>query len=384
MNNKSQSNICAPLVSIIVPNYNHYDYLEQRLQSIAKQTYSNLEIILLDDASSDNSVSRLEEFSLSEARVKTFIKNSENSGSAFAQWIKGFEQASGKYLWIAESDDFSDLHFIECLVEQLEQQPKAALAYCHSNWIDAESNPLGLMDIHVPYFEENYWLTDFCLNGDEVNRNLMPYRNVVRNASSALFRVTSFKAALKDFSPSGRIDDWLFYVLLLKGNVLCFVNRELNFCRLHSGNFSRSLTSNNYNKNSRERINVLRHILALYPESAGSVHNALAILWKNRFKYKAVDNLLGQHQEMGSYALYGFNDLSKYFISRCYTQAEVIFDKKIASSKYNGIPLSHLTATALQQLDTVIIMSIFYRKQMEVMLQNLGYSGRVVSLEKHQ
>ncbi|WP_133469223.1 glycosyltransferase family 2 protein [Paraglaciecola marina] len=381
MNNKSQSNTCVPLVSVIVPNYNHYDYLEQRLQSIAKQTYSNLEIILLDDASSDKSVSRLEEFSLSDARVKTFIKNSDNSGSAFVQWIKGVEQASGKYLWIAESDDCSDLHFIECLVEQLEQQPKAALAYCHSNWIDAESNPLGLMDIHVPYFKENYWLTDFCLDGDEVNRNLMPYRNVVRNASSALFRITPFKAALKGVSPSGRIDDWLFYVLLLKGNILCFVNRELNFCRLHSGNFSRSLTSQSYVSNIKQRIGVFRKIIAEYPDGVNSVEPALKILWRNRFKYKSVDTLITRHQSFGTYALYGFNDLSKYFISRCTSKPLVIFDKKIIDSSYSGTSLSRVDDFDLVQLDTVIVMSIYYQVQMRKILQSLGFKGRVLCLE---
>jgi glycosyltransferase involved in cell wall biosynthesis len=140
------------LVSVVVPNYNHIKYLGQRLKSIAEQTYRNLEIILLDDASSDNSLSVLDDFVKSESRVKTLIKNTQNSGGAFSQWMKGVEQVTGKYLWIAETDDFSDLRFVETLVNKLEQNENAAVAYCHSNWIDSEGCRLGLMDIHAPYF----------------------------------------------------------------------------------------------------------------------------------------------------------------------------------------------------------------------------------------
>lgn len=369
------------LVSVVVPNYNHIKYLGQRLKSIAEQTYRNLEIILLDDASSDNSLSVLEDFVESESRVKTLIKNTQNSGGAFGQWMKGVEQVTGKYLWIAETDDFSDLRFVETLVNKLEQNEKAAVAYCHSNWIDSEGCLLGLMDIHAPYFKKNYWQSDFCIDGDEVNRNLMPYRNVIRNASSALFRTSEFKDALEGFTPSGRIDDWLFYVLLLKGNMLCFSDAELNFCRLHAANFSRSLTSQSYIKNSRERINVLRKITALYPEQKHCVSDALKILWRNRYKYKAVDNLLLKHKKMGSYGLYGFNDLSKYFVSRCINKPKVIFDKKVVNSSYTGIPMSQIDSSYLSQLDTVVVTSIFYRTQMTETLKNMSYAGQVVYLE---
>lgn len=371
----------SALISVIVPNYNHLEYLEQRLESIAQQTYSNLEIILLDDASSDNSLSILQAFAEAEPRVKTLIENSRNSGGAFSQWIKGVEQASGEYLWIAETDDVSDLKFIETLVAKLEQNPQAAVAYCHSNWIDSEGCPLGLMDIHVPYFKKNHWQADFCLDGDEVNRDLMPYRNVIRNASSALFRTNTFKATLTGFTPSGRIDDWLFYVQLLKGNKLCFSNAQLNFCRLHGANFSRSLTSQSYSKNCRERINVLRQIVTLYPKQATSVEDALKILWKNRFKYKAVDSLLSQEHKMHTYGLYGFNDLSKYFVSRCTAMPKVIFDKKVTNSSYTGIPMSQVNSASLAQLDTVVVMSIFYRQQIIKVLQELGYQGKIMHLE---
>ncbi|MBU3002092.1 glycosyltransferase family 2 protein [Paraglaciecola arctica] len=369
------------LVSVIVPNYNHLGFLPKRLQTIAQQTYPHLEIILLDDASSDGSAAVLEAFAQSEPRVTKFIRNAHNSGGAFQQWIKGARQAKGKYLWIAETDDFSELSFVETLVARLENNPDACLAYCHSTWVDREANSLGVMDIHLPYFEQNYWQQDGCLDGDEINRNFMPFRNVLRNASSAIFRLSSFNQALRHFEPSGPIDDWLFYVQLIKGHQLCFVAQELNYCGLHEANFSRSLTSQSYFKNSRQRLKLMRKILALYPQQSHNVHAALKVLWGNRFKYKAVDKLIDSHTDMGRYGLYGFNDLSKYFVSRCNKKPHVILDKKVVDSSYTSIPLSKVDPSSLFQLDTVIIMSIFYRTQMVKVLKSYNYAGNVVFLD---
>jgi cellulose synthase/poly-beta-1,6-N-acetylglucosamine synthase-like glycosyltransferase len=71
-----------PLVSVIVPNYNHEKYLPERLRSITEQAYQNTEIILLDDASNDSSPAILQKFSSEESRAR-FLPNSQNSGSTF-------------------------------------------------------------------------------------------------------------------------------------------------------------------------------------------------------------------------------------------------------------------------------------------------------------
>jgi glycosyltransferase involved in cell wall biosynthesis len=372
------------LVSVIVPNYNHQRFLAKRLKTIAAQTYPHLEIILLDDASSDASVPVLEAFAQSEPRVTKFIRNKHNSGGAFHQWIKGARQAKGKYLWIAETDDFSDLHFVETLVATLEKNNHATLAYCHSTWVDSDANSLGLMDIHLPYFKQNYWDKDGCFDGDEINRHFMPFRNVIRNASSAIFRLSSFKQALRHFEPSGPIDDWLFYVQLIKGQKLCFVAQTLNYCGLHEANFSRSLTSQSYFKNSKQRLNLMRKILALYTGQSHSVYDALKILWDNRFKYKDVDRLSDCHKDMGRYGLYGFNDLAKYFVSRSEFKPKVIFDQKVLDSSYSGIPFSQLNSTDLAHLDTVVIMSIYYQKPMRQALLDMGFNGQVYVLKPNK
>ena len=106
----------APKVSIIVPSYNHASYLRERLESIYRQTYWNIEVILLDDCSSDGSVEILQEFAqrFSDRTICHF--NDTNSGGVFHQWKKGLELASGELVWIAESDDACSENFLAELV----------------------------------------------------------------------------------------------------------------------------------------------------------------------------------------------------------------------------------------------------------------------------
>ena len=75
------------LVSIILPNYNHAPYLQERLDSIFGQTHQNFEVIILDDASTDESLSILKPYQ-AHPKVSHFVLNKKNSGSPFKQWKK--------------------------------------------------------------------------------------------------------------------------------------------------------------------------------------------------------------------------------------------------------------------------------------------------------
>ena len=107
----------VPKVSVIVPNYNYANFLEQRLNSIVQQTFRDFEIIFLDDASSDASVALVQEkFS---TVIGTMDINPVNTGNPFVQWNRGVRQSRGKYIWIAEADDFCNPTFLEKMVDAL-------------------------------------------------------------------------------------------------------------------------------------------------------------------------------------------------------------------------------------------------------------------------
>lgn len=109
----------SPLVSIIVPNYNHAAFLSERLRSILSQTFQNFELIVLDDASTDDSLAVIRE-QLQDHPHLVFC-NATNSGQPCSQWLSGIKKASGRYIWIAESDDSCSPKFLERMVSHLEQ-----------------------------------------------------------------------------------------------------------------------------------------------------------------------------------------------------------------------------------------------------------------------
>jgi glycosyltransferase involved in cell wall biosynthesis len=120
----------VPKVSVIIPNYNHAPFLQRRIESVLNQTYRDFEIIYLDDASTDHSGEIFAAFA-DDQRIRAVL-NTTNTGIPGKQWNKGVLEARGDYVWIAESDDYADEHFLERLVSRLDEYPTAGLAYCQS------------------------------------------------------------------------------------------------------------------------------------------------------------------------------------------------------------------------------------------------------------
>jgi hypothetical protein len=104
-------------ISVAVPSYNYARFLRSRLASIFTQTYPVCEVMLLDDASTDDSVAVAQATAAEWGRDLRLVRNATNSGSVFEQWRRAAELARGDFLWIAEADDSSDPQFLEKLAE---------------------------------------------------------------------------------------------------------------------------------------------------------------------------------------------------------------------------------------------------------------------------
>lgn len=105
------------IVSVIVPVYNVENYIHRCLASICSQTYSALEILIVDDGSPDNSIDICEEFRKKDGRIKIFRK--KNGGLASARNV-GLEMASGNYIMCVDSDDWIESNMVEVMVNDLE------------------------------------------------------------------------------------------------------------------------------------------------------------------------------------------------------------------------------------------------------------------------
>lgn len=107
-------------VSIIIPVYNAEEYLDKCILSLLNQTYKDIEIILIDDKSKDDSLNIIEQYKeLFSDKIKV-IKNEKNSGAA-ASRNKGLAVATGEYITFIDSDDYLDLDAIEQMVKRLEE-----------------------------------------------------------------------------------------------------------------------------------------------------------------------------------------------------------------------------------------------------------------------
>lgn len=139
-----ENSMWTPLISVIVPVYNIEKYLERCVNSIREQTYTNLEILLVDDGSTDSSGTICDKFAEEDSRVRVFHK--ENGGSSSARNL-GIAEAKGEYLGFVDSDDYISANMYELLVGAIHEF-QAEVAQVGRDEIDEEGKRLP--DICVP------------------------------------------------------------------------------------------------------------------------------------------------------------------------------------------------------------------------------------------
>ncbi|MDT0686863.1 glycosyltransferase family A protein [Autumnicola psychrophila] len=222
------------LVSIIVPNYNHSQFLKLRLRSVFNQTYQNFEVILLDDSSSDGSMDILLDYR-SHPKVSHCIFNEDNSGSTFKQWSKGIGLAKGEFVWIAESDDYCEVTFLEKLLKLHSADSGIALSFCQSHRMNADGKVTGNWITHTSKYEENIFRGNFKMNGSEFIEKYLIHKNVIPNVSAVLFKKEELiKITPLVFNPFMKYNaDWVYYVQLLCNSKVAFLAETLNFFRYH-------------------------------------------------------------------------------------------------------------------------------------------------------
>jgi glycosyltransferase involved in cell wall biosynthesis len=227
-----------PRVSVVVPNYNYARYLELRLASIAGQTWPVAEIIVLDDASSDDSLAVLQTLRSGLDPEPRVVVNAHNSGSVFRQWRKGVELATGDYVWIAEADDLAQPAFLETLLAVMHCRADVVMAYSESEAIDLDGHTA--MPDYRSYTGElsaQKWSAAYTATGvDEVTQALA-VKNTIPNVSAVLFRREPLLAVLREHEDEicgYRIaGDWVAYLHLLARGGIHYQPASLNRHRRH-------------------------------------------------------------------------------------------------------------------------------------------------------
>ncbi len=244
-----------PLVSIIVPNYNHAAYLVQRLDSIFDQSYRNFEVILLDDASSDGSQQILRDYHSRYPEQSRLVINEQNSGSPFQQWRRGLELANGELVWIAESDDFCDPDFLGKLIPNF-ANPAMMLAFCRIRFVDESgSQDVWSMQHYLPELEASIWDESLVSSAHKLTLKIWNRRNLIPNVSASIFRNCQSMRLLQEqqWLNMKICGDWLFYLHVARGGLVGYTPETSSYYRQHPQNTSVSL--------HRQRLYLEEHLI---------------------------------------------------------------------------------------------------------------------------
>lgn len=140
-----QDNKNIPLVTIYLVNYNYSSFLANSIDSVINQTYQNLEFIIIDDGSTDNSKEIILEYKKKYPNIINIFQ--ENKGLNITNNI-ALKKAKGKYIMRLDADDWLDEHAIELLVNMLERNKDAGLIFPDYYEVDTEGNFLQLIRRH--------------------------------------------------------------------------------------------------------------------------------------------------------------------------------------------------------------------------------------------
>lgn len=152
------------LVSIIIPAYNCEKYISKCINSVVNQTYKNIEIIIIDDGSKDNTLEICSNFSKKNKKIKVFSK--ENGGVSSARNL-GLSKAKGEFINFIDSDDYVEINYIEKLVENL-LNTNSDISVC--GFVDEDLEGISLhysenksnFSYGVKDFKEDYFIPYVC------------------------------------------------------------------------------------------------------------------------------------------------------------------------------------------------------------------------------
>ncbi len=266
-----------PFVSVIIPNFNHAPYLQQRIETVFSQSYNNFEIILLDDCSTDNSHEIIEQY-YGDERFSYIIVNENNSGSAFKQWVKGIALSKGKYIWIAESDDWCEPTFLETIMSGIVSNNNCVLGYCQSYYVHHHNN--------IIWQTSHKSLADF-IAGDTFISNYMLSGTAIYNASMAVWKKDVFEKISKDFLQYQLCGDWLFWIEICRHGDVFVSGKILNYFRKHRDNIS-----NKGIANGDSFIEELNMFTSLYKKGSISGEDFFKSLKSEYIHFKAEEKKL--------------------------------------------------------------------------------------------
>ncbi|QOG03786.1 glycosyltransferase [Flavobacterium sp. MDT1-60] len=223
-------NLNKPLVSIVFTSYNHVEYLKQALDSLINQTYSNLEIIIIDDCSTDGSQEILKQYEhITNIDLKLQTKN---SGSYVKASNYGASFAKGEYILFAQCDDFAEPHQIELLMKEFEKNPSVGVVFSKSNLVD-EKGIVFTNDFVGREKSFKVAVTKTGLISRIKMKEFLSFSCVIPNLSAALVKRELFERVNGLSDRYLVVADWEFWLDMTEISDFYYVSEPLNYFRQH-------------------------------------------------------------------------------------------------------------------------------------------------------
>ena len=252
-------------VSVIIPNYNYSLYLYQRIYSILSQNYKIYELIILDDASTDNSrvlIDEIVDILKPYMNIKK-IYNKKNSGRAFIQWQKGFDEAKGDYVWIAEADDYCNKKFLKTVINPIKKNKEVVISYCDTKFVNSNGNiMLNTISKEIDIQKSKHFDKNYIIDGKE-EFNKYTYLNcTIANVSGAIIKKMDYSKEFALAINYKQAGDWIFYASIMQNGYIAYNKNSLNYYRVHDKNVS-TITKKN------DHLNEIKSIHSYYRNKYG-------------------------------------------------------------------------------------------------------------------
>lgn len=238
----------VPLVSVMISTHNRVDYLREAVGSVLAQTFTDFELIVCDDASSDETPLLCRELEQQDGRVRT-LRHEQNVGMV-ENWNSGLQASRGYYFCKLDDDNRYLETFLEKTVKALQETPDAAFAFTDEWFIDAE----GKRDSAVTEKSSKHYGRTGLPGGRCPDTALLAAQQS-SGINSSLF-VRQALATVGGFRSLGETigDLDVFLNLASNGYVACYVPERLAEYRLHSGMGTHDLVTNSEKVRTAIRI----------------------------------------------------------------------------------------------------------------------------------
>ena len=222
-------------LSVVIPNFNHGHYIKEAVESVMDQSFQPLEVILVDDASTDDSLAVAGELADLHSQVRV-VKNESNLG-AVPTTSRGIRHASGNYVYGMAADDRPMPGLFEKSMELVSRYPQAGLCSAMTHGMDGRGQGLGVRHTPIVSRSPSYLPPVACLallrrHGSWFAGNTVVYRR------SVLAELGGFDPELRSFA-----DGFMCHVIALKYGA-CYIPEPLALERLSEDRYSKTIMAN--------------------------------------------------------------------------------------------------------------------------------------------